>query len=632
MAGLGIGNRIGAAIAICLVGLLVDGLLVAEQAHAGSYYVNVCHDAAGTAVPSDLFETQSPVGYLTPSNTCTANDQGAVGAVVGPCVDCTYGNDGIAYYLIPPLGVSISAYSARLREVTQPCDAPQGSCTDGRGLVYVIDSQRSEPDYAFVSRGQGFGGPFTVGAGGLGASYLKFYAGCDASTGRCAANRVVAALYLSHLGVRLADSTTPTAAASGGMLLSGRPVTGTQAATFTAADSGAGIYAQLAYVDGKLVQSEPIDNNNGRCVDRGTVPGMHDFAYLRPCKQFVNAVLNLDTTQLADGNHTLNVLAEDAAGDRATVYNGPLTTANAPSNSAPPTVGGVTQLGAPLGGSPGTWQAPGDMPISYGYQWLGCDAAGQNCAPRAGATGTSYTLGVEDVYRTVRLAVTATDRSGSAIALSAPTAAIADAQGNISPDGFGGLSGALTGSRGVGGLPGHGGCAPRASSSMRSTGAHKALLSVHLFCDGAPLAATPVVLQDDHGLRRQLTTDSDGAFVVELTRLQSHLSVTVGGTTLPLSPQLRAISLAISPRRTSNFHAMHWHGTVTGGHPGMRLLLEFRKGRGWGLFDQATVDRTGHFHYRYTFRSTTGTVRYTFRVLARDGSAVSPSRSVIVHG
>ncbi|HEY1377302.1 MAG TPA: hypothetical protein VGF55_10935 [Gemmataceae bacterium] len=94
----------------------------------------------------------------------------------------------------------------------------------------------------------------------------------------------------------------------------------------------------------------------------------------------------------------------------------------APRNTAPPTISGTLVEGQVLTAGAGTWT--GTAPISYSYQWLRCDSAGNNCANIIGATGRSYRLTSADVNNTLRVDVTAKNREGSAEATSGHTGVV----------------------------------------------------------------------------------------------------------------------------------------------------------------------------------------------------------------
>jgi hypothetical protein len=78
--------------------------------------------------------------------------------------------------------------------------------------------------------------------------------------------------------------------------------------------------------------------------------------------------------------------------------------ADAISNTTPPTIGGQNVEGQTLTATTGTWSST--LPLSYSYQWLYCDA---NCTAIAGATSNSYPLTANDVGKTIRVEVTASD-------------------------------------------------------------------------------------------------------------------------------------------------------------------------------------------------------------------------------
>lgn len=84
-----------------------------------------------------------------------------------------------------------------------------------------------------------------------------------------------------------------------------------------------------------------------------------------------------------------------------------------------PTISGTAQATAQLTAN------PNGQPNSPSFQWLRCDAAGGNCSPIPGATGTTYTPAGPDVDSTLRFRKTATNSSGSQTTDSAPTTQVA---------------------------------------------------------------------------------------------------------------------------------------------------------------------------------------------------------------
>lgn len=93
-----------------------------------------------------------------------------------------------------------------------------------------------------------------------------------------------------------------------------------------------------------------------------------------------------------------------------------------PANKTVPTITGVAQrLQALRVTGNGTWSA---YPTGFAYQWLRCDAAGDNCDPIDGAIASGYTLVLADVGKTIRLSVTARNAAGTGTAVSAQSAVV----------------------------------------------------------------------------------------------------------------------------------------------------------------------------------------------------------------
>jgi hypothetical protein len=93
-------------------------------------------------------------------------------------------------------------------------------------------------------------------------------------------------------------------------------------------------------------------------------------------------------------------------------------TTAAPSNTSLPSISGSARDGSLLTASHGSWTG---SPTSYAYQWLRCDTQGGNCGPIGGATSQEYTVQTADVGSRLRVQVTATNASGSGVAVSRPT-------------------------------------------------------------------------------------------------------------------------------------------------------------------------------------------------------------------
>jgi hypothetical protein len=82
----------------------------------------------------------------------------------------------------------------------------------------------------------------------------------------------------------------------------------------------------------------------------------------------------------------------------------------APVNTSAPVVSGQPYVGKTLTTTTGTWQ---NNPTSYTYQWVRCDAMGNNCIQISGATSKTYTPTSADVNHRLEAWVTATNSSGT---------------------------------------------------------------------------------------------------------------------------------------------------------------------------------------------------------------------------
>ena len=103
----------------------------------------------------------------------------------------------------------------------------------------------------------------------------------------------------------------------------------------------------------------------------------------------------------------------------------------APVNQQAPTLSGTPEVGQRLTANAGTWS--GTNPISYVYRYQRCDRNGANCFTGGSTTQRTYVVTNEDLGKTVRVRVTASNRDGSTSASSAPTAVIR--QGTAPPAG-----------------------------------------------------------------------------------------------------------------------------------------------------------------------------------------------------
>ena len=422
-----------------------------STAHAGELIQNACENPNLSAAPSQGWSsfTSGSVGFGSNTNTvCGPGDPmvaelssaasepvgagknlqwtpPAGDALMGGSVDVSMNGDGYGY---DASGTAV-AYSPEFKydgsDVLLQCSSGQPACSTGSS-PYAYTGVLSLPSNR--------GGDFYIGAGCGGTPGQT----CDegASEGAWSLVRLWWARFL------LSNNSTPAASNITGPLLNSG-ARGTQELTFTASDPGGpGVYVVTAQVDGKTLYSGTPNNNGGECVSVGNSGGVLMFDYGQPCRASESIDLPIETGTVTDGSHTLKITVEDAAQNSSVVYDGTISTHNAPVNGTPPGIEASdpqTTIGTQLSATDGAWGAPtGAGTIGYTGQWLRCNAEGNDCQPVSGASTANYTIASADAGSTLRYQVTAKNNAGSAVAVSPASAVVPNTQQNSAPPGPGG--------------------------------------------------------------------------------------------------------------------------------------------------------------------------------------------------
>ena len=465
---------------------------------------------------------------------------------------------------------------------------------------------------------------------------------------------------ISRAEIGLRDDEAPVGMATGGELAGMVPVRGMATLDVHAYDGEGGAYRVALAVDGHEVERHVLDANGGACAD--VEPGNGDpyeFGTSRPCPPNADGSVQLDTATLRDGAHAVHVTVEDAGGNEATAFDGTVHTHNAPVNATAPALSGQASVGSRLTAAPGQWDG---APTGYDHRWLRCDADGSACAPIAGATGATHTLGDADAYHRIRVDVTAANGSGAATAQSAASAPVADAAGHIvapppvqgaggsgarpvpAPGGIDGIANPL------GQLPGHVANGDAASSRARiavgfqradggtvrrvRAGHARRLTIVGRLTDmtgagigGAQLGAAWRIPGRGWVARPGVRTAPDGRFAyvlppgpsrdVRFTYFPFSDSRRVELSNVVHADVLAALAVHVDRQRVSGERVVRLSGRV-GGRPipraGLLVTLEgFQAGWGWRTFRTVRTDRHGRWSTRYRFRSSRG--RFGFRAL-----------------
>ncbi|HEY7831029.1 MAG TPA: hypothetical protein VIC06_10750 [Solirubrobacteraceae bacterium] len=355
----------------------------------------------------------------------------------------------------------------------------------------------------------------------------------------------------------LNDESPPTVQEVAGRLAEAPTVGGTTDVSFTASDSGSGVYEAMFQVDGETVQRSVLDTNGGKCHDVGeTTDGLPAFLYTRPCPPSASVDVPFDTTAIPDGTHHLLVSVTDAAGNTTPVMDKQVTVAN---RATPPSTQNPTS--STLGTTnPATAQAqPQDRGAANG----------------SGASDQA-TLSARWKGAGVRL----TSAYGKAHTL----------EGRLTAPGGAAIAGA---SIDVSDMP--------ASVGARAAG----LSAAHTNTTGHFTLSVP----------RGLTS------ATLRLGYRSHLADTtpVATRTLTLAVQVAA-QLHVTPKVSAPGHTIRFKGRLLGGaipRGGKQLVLEARSpGNNWIQFNVIRTNAQGAFKASYRFRLP-GPVPYSFRVVSR---------------
>ena len=280
----------------------VGAAAVPAAAPAASYDVTVCRDAAGN-VNNAFTATNGNVVRLQATNNCagTGNDTGGLYAadLLGSGFN-TPGGQSAVWRMAAPSGLKIT----RLRGWTYVFNG-----VDERWTPFFRTIEGSVLQTCEIVPGDGYcGAGYNNHRGNdperqdwsMNTDALEFGVSCDSATtcGNGASSIHLALATLFGATITITDNGLPTVTNAGGSLLAGGTLTGTRTATLDAADAS-GISAVRVYVDG---------------VQRASSTRTCDYTYAKPCSDAPGSSLNVNTAQLSDGSHSVELAAVDAAG------------------------------------------------------------------------------------------------------------------------------------------------------------------------------------------------------------------------------------------------------------------------------------------------------------------------------
>ena len=209
-------------------------------------------------------------------------------------------------------------------------------------------------------------------------------------------------------------------------------VAGSRSQTSAASGVVAGILpsdGEAPSIVGSLLEGQLVSATTGSWS--GSEPISYAYQWLacnaagEACSEISKATGS--TLQLVSGliGDTVKVVvtATNAAGTRsATSSPSGVISGILPSDGEAPSIVGSLVEGQLLSAEPGSWS--GSEPITYSYQWLACNAAGEGCSEISKATGATLKLVSGLIGDTVKVVVTASNVAGTKSATSSPTAVV----------------------------------------------------------------------------------------------------------------------------------------------------------------------------------------------------------------
>ncbi|HEY8584933.1 MAG TPA: hypothetical protein VIL49_18380, partial [Capillimicrobium sp.] len=285
----------------------------APVASAAEYTVHSCRAPDSTPLPADAWRPGGNAGAR--SDTCLTG--GTLSAWLGPADAWGTAVSGFRFAL--PAGLQIVRYRVFLDAQTSSTTVP-GSYRAGVGQFGELSPAIVDHGCAAPSASCAIAAPggFYIGDT-MTWPQLAVLAICPEGATCDPSGPTPARVDLYRSEVDLDDGSTPTVGAIGGTVAAGATVRGTRSVRAPLTDAGAGVRRAELLVDGAPVADQVP---GGRCAEPYTLAA--------PCPAAMEAAIDLDTTTLADGPHTVAIRVTDAAGNDATSAALPIVVDNTP--------------------------------------------------------------------------------------------------------------------------------------------------------------------------------------------------------------------------------------------------------------------------------------------------------------
>jgi hypothetical protein len=362
--------------------------------------------------------TENPTSYAYQWQACEANGETCTDVEGANEGSYTLGSADVGHTLrvlvtAANVGGSASASSPPTGVVEEPLSPPPANTA-----LPKISGEAIEGETLSASEGEWAGNP---------TSYAYQWQHCDAAGGGCTdvggATGSTYDLLAGDVGGTLRVVVTATNA--GGSESAGSEPTEVVEASPPSPPAAAPVDLVLPVISGEVSKGEVLSASAGEWSGD---PASYAYQWQRcskagvSCSNVSGATHGTYSLSSSDVGLTLRVVVKatnaDGVGSADSAVTGVVAEPPppAPSNTALPTISGTVIQGHVLSASQGSWTG---SPTSYGYQWQRCGVTGGGCSSVSGATHNTYSLGSGDVGHTLRVVVSATNRGGTASAISA---------------------------------------------------------------------------------------------------------------------------------------------------------------------------------------------------------------------
>jgi hypothetical protein len=315
-----------------VVAVVIISAALAANASAKQYVVDSCHTPDGRPAPAT--SGRFGWGLTTTGPPVVAKDACAGGGgLIGVSANGVSYRPGdfARWQFDAPPNTAIASYSLRwLGSAWEGRPNDNGSMNAGRAALETVDIGGRSEVVLERSTNREYP-PTTVTQTGVALRSLGSLVACivkQPGDPVCVTSpydsHELAHAEVTQSTVALEDSSAPSGSASGAAIDNAAWI-GPQQFSYTAADRGGGVYRVVLEVDGVPRAQTLADANGGLCRD--AIPNNeadHEFFSATPCLSETSGALSFDTASLPEGERTVRVLVEDAAGNQSVIY-GPTT-------------------------------------------------------------------------------------------------------------------------------------------------------------------------------------------------------------------------------------------------------------------------------------------------------------------